>query len=102
MKKRVERSGQDPAVVITTYEGQHCHHSIGFVPVLPQDAALFPPNMPGSLYYPTLPFPQQNIAGYGNHAPGRDGESRRLPDTSEVPLGQGLLGDIVPPLMRNP
>lgn len=28
VKKRVERSSDDPSVVITTYEGQHCH-SIG-------------------------------------------------------------------------
>ncbi|KAL3638306.1 hypothetical protein CASFOL_017677 [Castilleja foliolosa] len=27
VKKRIERSSQDPAVVITTYEGQHNHHS---------------------------------------------------------------------------
>lgn len=26
MKKRVERSFQDPSMVITTYEGQHNHH----------------------------------------------------------------------------
>ncbi|KAK3126126.1 hypothetical protein QOZ80_7AG0552050 [Eleusine coracana subsp. coracana] len=30
VKKRVERSCNDPSVVITTYEGQHCHHTVTF------------------------------------------------------------------------
>jgi hypothetical protein len=28
VKKRVERSCEDPSIVITTYEGKHCHHIV--------------------------------------------------------------------------
>ncbi|KAM3003237.1 hypothetical protein FF2_033620 [Malus domestica] len=30
VKKRVERSSQDPTTAITTCEGQHCHHTVAF------------------------------------------------------------------------
>ncbi|RWV83995.1 hypothetical protein GW17_00054332 [Ensete ventricosum] len=43
MKKRVERSSDDPAVVVTTYEGQHTHPS----PIVPC----------GAHYAPLCPLP---------------------------------------------
>ncbi|XP_011098090.1 probable WRKY transcription factor 71 isoform X2 [Sesamum indicum] len=45
VKKRIERSFQDPSTVITTYEGQHNHHSPA---TLRGSAAMLPP----------LPFPR--------------------------------------------
>nr|QCV57326.1 WRKY transcription factor [Fagopyrum tataricum] len=56
VKKRVERFWEDPTVVITTYEGQHCHHTIGltrggfmsYENVLSTQFALPPPRF----YYP--------------------------------------------------
>ncbi|KAH6773559.1 hypothetical protein C2S52_003547 [Perilla frutescens var. hirtella] len=60
VKKRVERSFQDPSIVITTYEGQHNHH----VPATLRGnaaAAMFAPSM---LTPPLIPpegqgFPQE-------------------------------------------
>ncbi|KAL1555886.1 WRKY transcription factor [Salvia divinorum] len=59
VKKRVERSYEDPSIVITTYEGQHNHH----VPATLRGnaAALFAPSM---LAPPMIPsegqgFPQE-------------------------------------------
>ncbi|KAK8913786.1 putative WRKY transcription factor 48 [Platanthera zijinensis] len=42
VKKRVERSSRDPAIVVTTYEGQHTHP----VPVLPRGSHHFSPAPP--------------------------------------------------------
>ncbi|PIN11584.1 hypothetical protein CDL12_15815 [Handroanthus impetiginosus] len=42
VKKRIERSYEDPSMVITTYEGQHNHHCPG---TLRGNAAMLPPSV---------------------------------------------------------
>ncbi|KAG6419305.1 hypothetical protein SASPL_121521 [Salvia splendens] len=57
VKKRVERSYEDPSIVITTYEGQHNHH----VPATLRGnaAAMFAPSM---LAPPLIPSESQGFA----------------------------------------
>ncbi|MQM19867.1 hypothetical protein Taro_052880 [Colocasia esculenta] len=104
VKKRVERSYEDPSIVITTYEGQHTHQS----PATLRGSShiLAPsPSMPGlfrsELLLNHLPPPhldvQQSEAGHGhmylqNQSP--------LPPQLQLP-DYGLLQDIIPSFFHN-
>lgn len=99
VKKRVERSFQDPSIVITTYEGQHNHH----VP------ATLRGNMAGlfgasSMLTPALGqtlVPQEILLQMPHHLYSYDGGNLYHHHQQQQQLQQfadyGLLQDIIPP-----
>lgn len=144
---------EDPTVIITTYEGQHCHHTVlGFhrgglishhhhhhhhqnfsTNTTPGQLAA-DPDLVSQFYYPKVldrdhQLPQENpfsTTQYStqeddqhdhdhqipndqdNHEVGKIILSHALPEKiipqllhEVIPTGEGLLGDMVPPNMRN-
>ena len=123
MKKRVERSSDDPTIVVTTYEGQHIHPcpitprgSIGIAPdpssfgaasapsfVVPQPQYLHHQQQVQPYIYNSSP--SLNItttsSSFNSSFPAFLRERRFSPNSSASSLrDHGLLQDIVPTQMR--
>ncbi|KAK4387246.1 WRKY transcription factor 71 [Sesamum angolense] len=86
VKKRIERSFQDPSTVITTYEGQHNHHSPA---TLRGSAAMLPPlpfpRLPQSFLFPTTSpqnHPNSSYYTHANISPDQLEQPQALPDQS--------------------
>ncbi|CAL9776128.1 unnamed protein product [Musa acuminata subsp. burmannicoides] len=117
VKKRVERSSDDPAVVVTTYEGQHNHPS----PIVPRGAHHAPPPPPpllpaepsmppplGFVFSPpvnTKEFQLPLLSSYLAPPPldfNRSAAPRTLVVTSDLTASRddGLLQDLIPSEIR--
>ncbi|XP_073006759.1 uncharacterized protein [Typha latifolia] len=106
VKKRVERSYQDPSIVITTYEGQHTHQSPatlrGSAHILPPPPPAAVPAMRQSflqdLLVPQVSHPMQQMQANPNvylpTLPPSTLQQLQFPD-------YGLLQDIVPSFMQH-
>ena len=113
MKKRVERSSDDPSIVVTTYEGQHIHPS----PIIRGSIGIFADSSgfgaaTSSFVFPQPALYQQKHASMYSSSPSLNFTSsttrfspsfslqeRRLGNPPSLLRDHGLLQDIVPSQM---
>jgi hypothetical protein len=122
VKKRVERSSNDPSVVISTYEGQHCHHTVSFPRAHHHlyNETLPPLQIPSSLLLdPALVISKRGTTAMSSSSPTTallrpphcnqelhqqaDSMYKLSSPANNVPavVDKGLLDDMVPPAMRH-
>ncbi|KAG1346834.1 WRKY transcription factor 28 [Cocos nucifera] len=106
VKKRVERSYQDPTVVITTYEGQHTHQSPATIRGSNHMLAP-PPAAPTSFRQDLLMMHQMTQLNASSQQVHGDANPNMYQPTLPAPLQQlqfsdyGLLQDMVPSFIHN-
>ncbi|KAG1367963.1 WRKY transcription factor 71 [Cocos nucifera] len=102
VKKRVERSYQDPTIVITTYEGQHTHQSPATIRGSTHLLAP-PPTVPMSFRQDFLMHQMPHLSAGSQQ--GEANPSMYLPTLPPLQQPQfpdyGLLQDIVPSFIHN-
>ncbi|XP_076906083.1 WRKY transcription factor 71-like [Bidens hawaiensis] len=115
VKKRVERSYQDPSTVITTYEGRHNHHLPATLRGNVGGGMLYPPSIMAAQGVMTMTsasgssFPHEFLIPHGFYNPGSGGggggssggsiynQQTTLAPTQQLQIPDyGLLQDMVP------